>query len=137
MKKSTMVKIKKKQTTKPKKRKGTAGKGFKKGDDPGRNPRGRPVGSTNKYSIVELMSAIGSVESKQGRDKLLVSFVKQAYDNPQIMIALMKKVLPDLRSIEAVLSTFESSMSDELAVSIQNELLGRYSVDKPSGSKDL
>lgn len=90
------------------------------------NPNGRPKGSKNHYSIAELWGAIKEVESKGGKKKILTAFVEQAYDNPTIMIALMKKLLPDLRSIEGALGLFESTMDDELAKAIQDKLKERY-----------
>lgn len=88
------------------------------------NPKGRPKGSKNRYSIAELWAAIQKVERKKKR-KLLEAFVDQAYGNPTIMVALMKKVFPDLKSVEGILGILESSMSDELAEAIQNKLRKR------------
>jgi len=90
------------------------------------NPNGRPKGSKNHYSIAELWQAIKEVEGKKGKKKLLEVFVEQAYDNPTIMVALMKKLLPDLRSIEGMVATLEASMSDELAEQVQKKLRGRF-----------
>ena len=90
------------------------------------NPKGRPKGSKNRYSIAELWNAIKEVENKKGRRKLLVTFVEQAYTNPVIMTALMKKLLPDLKSVESLVASFESSMTDEMAQAIQDKLKERY-----------
>jgi len=98
---------------------------FKKGHDPRRH-KGRQKGSKNRYSIAELWDAIKKVEGGKGKKKLLVTFVEQAYDNPVIMTALMKKLLPDLKAIEGMIATFESSMSDKTAAAIQDKLKERF-----------
>jgi len=89
------------------------------------NRNGRPKGSKNKYSIKELMDAIKEVELETG-ESLLKVFVMKGYADKTVMIALMKKLLPDLKSIEGVMANFEASMEDEVAKSIQEELLQRY-----------
>ncbi len=98
---------------------------FKKGKDSRRNTKGRPKGSRNKFSIAELTNAIASVENRPDKKKLLVRFVEQAYKNPTVMIALMKKLLPDLKAVETTVTGFESSMSDEMAKSIRVKLRAR------------
>lgn len=90
------------------------------------NPNGRPKGTPNKFSIAELWDAIRQVEKTKNKKKILISFVEQAYNNPTIMIALMKKLLPDLRSIEGTLGLFESTMDDDVAKAIQDKLRERY-----------
>jgi len=89
------------------------------------NPDGRPKGSKNHYSIAELWHAIERVEKKKSKS-LLEAFAEQAYDNSAIMTALMKKLLPDLKAIEGLVATFESSMSDEMAKLLQDKLKERY-----------
>lgn len=89
------------------------------------NPAGRPKGSTNRYSIKNLMDAIAVVEKKEGK-QLLQEFVGKAYEDKTVMIALMKKLLPDLKSIDTLMATFETSMDEALAKQIQAELLERY-----------
>lgn len=89
------------------------------------NPNGRPKGSVNHYSIAELWRAIGVVEKRKHK-KLLERFAEQAFDEPQLMTSIMKKLLPDLKAIEGLVATFESSMSDELAKSIQDKLKERF-----------
>lgn len=90
------------------------------------NPNGRPKGSHNRCSIAELGEAIEKVQkSKKGRKAILVHFVERAYENDQVLISLMKKLMPDLRAIEAVLSSADS-MPDNLAKLIQDKLRERY-----------
>ena len=61
------------------------------------NP-GRPKGSTNKISLKKLEEAMEIEEAeaeKQGGVNILRHFVRMAYVNPNILIALMKKFIPD------------------------------------------
>ena len=61
------------------------------------NP-GRPKGSTNKISLKKLEEAMEIEEAeaeKQGGVNILRHFVRKAYVNPNILIALMKKFIPD------------------------------------------
>ena len=89
------------------------------------NPAGRIKGSTNRYSIKTLMDAIAKVEGKQGKP-LLQHFISEAYHDKTVLVAVMKKVLPDLKSIESLVTSFESAMDDTLAKEIQDELKERY-----------
>ena len=98
---------------------------FKKGFDPGRNLGGRPKGSANKFSIAELQRAIKFVE----RDKqktFMAAWIESAWGDATAMGKIANYMLPRLKSIEGVVATFESSMSDELAEAIQKKLKERY-----------
>lgn len=59
------------------------------------NPNGRPP----KPEIEELRKAIKAVEKKEGK-KLLEHFVGQAFRNDNVLVALMKKVLPDKKEAD-------------------------------------
>lgn len=89
------------------------------------NPEGRPKGSRNKYSIADLHDAIKGVEEEKGK-KLLTHFVEQAFEDKNVLVALMKKMLPDLKSVEALVADFRSAMDDEMAEAIRNKLLERF-----------
>lgn len=60
------------------------------------NPNGRPKGSRNTFSIIDLEDAIRVVEKKKRR-KLLRHYVEQAYEDNNVLNALMKKLVPDLQ----------------------------------------
>lgn len=89
------------------------------------NPSGRPKGSKNKGSMAELNEAIRDVAKKK-RKSILRHFVEEAYVDNTVLIALMKKLCPDLRSTEGTMVTFESSMPDEEAAAIRKILLMRW-----------
>lgn len=63
------------------------------------NPNGRPKGSRNKWRR-ELDDAIACIEGKKGK-KLLHAAVEMAFENPKMMGAILKKILPDMRYVEA------------------------------------
>jgi len=59
----------------------------------------------------ELRKAIREVESQDGRKPLLVHFVEQAYEKKEVLVAVMKKLLPDLRSTDANISVEDGSIT--------------------------
>ena len=63
------------------------------------NPEGRPKGSKNKWNR-QLDEAIEAVQKEQGID-LMVQAVRMAYGDAKMMAALLKKILPDKRYVEA------------------------------------
>ena len=71
---------------------------FKKGVI--QNPNGRKKGSHNKRT--ELMNAIKFVQGRHGK-KLLVHAVEQAYVDNKVLVALLKKFIPDMKYIEGSL----------------------------------
>jgi len=67
------------------------------------NPDGRPKGSKNKFSIAKLEEAIEAEEvlaKKEGGISVFQQFIRMAYSEPSVMIALMKKFVPDKSSQE-------------------------------------
>jgi len=69
------------------------------------NPNGRPEGSTNKYTITKLIEAIEAEEveaEKEGGVSVFRQFVRMAYMNPNVMIAIMKKFVPDKQHTEVI-----------------------------------
>jgi len=66
--------------------------GFQKGESG--NPNGRPKGSRNYFSIAELKRAIKDVEELYHED-FLQHAVKRAYESDRVLVALLKKLIPD------------------------------------------
>jgi len=62
------------------------------------NPKGRP----KKPTIEALEKAIKKVERKK-KKKLMEHFVEQAFDDNGVLVALLKKMLPDLKQVEGVI----------------------------------
>lgn len=63
------------------------------------NPNGRP----EKPEVEELRKAIKTVEKKK-KEKLLEHFVSKAFSNDNVLIALFRKLIPDIKSIEGTLT---------------------------------
>lgn len=61
---------------------------------------GRKKGTTNKYRITDLVKAIQEVEEEENIT-LLKHFIKRALKSDPSMNNLMKKLLPDLKAVEA------------------------------------
>jgi len=92
------------------------------------NPAGKPKGIHGAFNLRELQAAIRRVE-KDKRIPLLEHLVKRAYKSDTVLIALGKKLLPDLKSIEGLIATFEDSMPNDLAAKIQQKLIERFNGD--------
>ncbi len=61
------------------------------------NPKGRPKGTTRTNL---LMDAIAKVEKQKGKKKFLLHAVQEAYTDNKVLIAILKKIIPDLKAIE-------------------------------------
>jgi hypothetical protein len=53
----------------------------------------------SSYTLAELKEVIKTVE-KQKKKLLLAQFVERAYEEDKVLIALMKKVVPDTQQVE-------------------------------------
>jgi len=60
------------------------------------NPKGRPK-ETTRTNL--LMDAIAKVE-KRKKKKFLLHAIEQAYADNKVLIAVLKKIIPDLKAIE-------------------------------------
>ena len=81
--------------------------GLRKGQT--NNPNGRP----KKPEIEALRKAVKAVEKERGIS-LLKHFVEQAIDDKTVLVALMKKFLPDMKSqdINITSKTFADIVRD-------------------------
>jgi len=60
------------------------------------NPAGRPKGSKTKFSIVALEESIREVE-KECQTSFFRHVVKRAFISDKVLIALLKKLIPDVQ----------------------------------------
>lgn len=63
-------------------------------------------GFTSTYKLQDLIVAIKQVEEETGED-LLVHFVRKSFKNDPVLKDLMKKLLPDLKHVEADIDVTE------------------------------
>lgn len=73
---------------------------FGGGKQPRTVARGLRKGVTNKYKITDLVAAIKEVEEEEGIE-LLKHFIRRAFKSDPTLGGLMKKLLPDLKSVES------------------------------------
>lgn len=69
---------------------------WKKGESG--NPNGRPP--TGQAELEQLRAAIKKVSKKEEKS-LFEHFIQRAYDNDGVLIAVMKKIIADMKHIEA------------------------------------
>jgi len=86
------------------------------------NSPGRPKGTTDKLG--KLLTAVARVESTLNKN-LLDHFVKRAFKSDTVLIAMMKKMHPDLKSIEQVTLPTDA-VSDMEAAKWREEFRERF-----------
>lgn len=87
------------------------------------NPHGRP-----KLPEVMLLREALVAVGKKKKKSFYTLVAEKAYDDNSVLIAVLRKFAPDLKSIEGIFGTLESSMSDATALTIQKKLKDRFSV---------
>jgi len=98
------------------------------------NPNGRPKGSKNKFSIKRLTEALERMADTAGYDSTYDKVAEQFFKNDHVLIAMMKKLLPDLKSLEARIEQ-PSSEDDEKMAEIRKEYVKRFEIKKEGNSK--
>ena len=72
------------------------------------NPNGRP--KTGVAFMDQLKQAVKDVEEKKKR-KIFNHFVRRAFNDDTVLVALMRKLVPDTKHIEGTIGASESVMS--------------------------
>lgn len=85
------------------------------------NPKGRPK---NTSISEELRAAIKRVEAERGVS-LFEHFVRRAYRSDAVLVAIMRKLVPDLKAMEALVAGVET-MPDEVAEGIRAAMRERF-----------
>lgn len=98
---------------------------FKKGQSG--NPRGRKKGVPNKRT--DLMNAIKYVQGTKGPDgkkrkKLLVHAIEQAYVDNVVLVAVLRKLVPDQKTLEV---SGAVDVTHELSTALKANLKQVYS----------
>jgi len=91
------------------------------------NPTGRPTGSTGRFSVKALHEALAKVEAEKG-ESFLENVIRRAYTEDSVAIALLRKLLPDLKQIAATLERadglYATMTPDEAARAMDADTLG-------------
>lgn len=58
------------------------------------NPKGRPKGSKDMYTINDFKKAMRVVE-KRKKGSFFARVIEVAWTNPKVMVAVLKKLIPD------------------------------------------
>lgn len=66
------------------------------------NPAGRPKGTKNKFSLAHLQRAMEKAKKTHSGQSLIESMCERAYTNDHVAIAILRKMLPDLRQVDAI-----------------------------------
>ena len=88
------------------------------------NPKGRPKGSTNKFSISLLQKAFQVVEKKK-RKTFLVKWVESAWGDAAQMANIANFMLPKLKSIEQIMLPADT-MTKEAIADARKEFANRF-----------
>lgn len=65
------------------------------------NPTGRP----KNPEMAEFRKALANVQAEKDRLPIFEHFIREAYNDHTVLIALLRKMLPDLKQIEADIKT--------------------------------
>ena len=97
------------------------GKPFQKGNKA--NINGRPKGSVD--FIAEMKRAIRTIGKEKGIS-LIEHAIQKAYTNPQVLIAMLKKIVPDMTQsdvkINTVYNPYEKMSKEEILKDFEREL---------------
>jgi len=85
---------------------------------------GRQPGSKNLFSMHMFERALAKVEKKK-KKSLFEHFIEQAYEDNTVLIAAVRKILPDLKAIE-VMGLFEGGMDEQTAKLIRDKFKKRF-----------
>ena len=89
---------------------------FKKGQSG--NPNGRP--KRGDTMVEQLEKAINEVEKAKKR-KLFNHFVRQAFEDNAVLIALMRKIIPDMKHIEGDMNLTAKGELMQIAVQVMQD----------------
>lgn len=89
------------------------------------NPKGRPKGSKNKFSVKEMMIALEKEAKIQGEESTYAYVAKRFFADDHVLISMMKKLLADLKSVEQIIVSDTSDEDKRKRRAIQKALQER------------
>ena len=92
------------------------------------NPKGRPKGAKTKFCLKDLKAALDKAAKNHEGQTLLESVCERAYKDNQLAVAILKKLLPDLKQIEATVEHgtlgYASMTPDEACAKMDKATVG-------------
>ena len=89
------------------------------------NPKGRPKGSKNKFSVKNMKEALDREALKAGYASTYDYVAERFFADDHVLTAIMKKVLADLKSIENIAISADPVESRKKSFAIQQKLAER------------
>ncbi|MCK5606645.1 hypothetical protein KAR91_32385 [Candidatus Pacearchaeota archaeon] len=83
---------------------------------------------SERFSMAEFEEALAGVE-KRKKKKLYEHVAEQCFKSDKVLIQVMKKFLPDLRSLDLKNAGGETTMTDAQAMKIRELLLSRMGAE--------
>lgn len=96
------------------------------------NPKGRNKGTKNLVTQQEFIQALRNVEKKR-KINVLERFFERALKSDAVLVAVMKKLVPDLKALDMRLDLLvsQNKITGDEAIQIRNKLADRMD---PSGA---
>ena len=93
------------------------------------NPKGKPKGAKTKFGLADLKRALDKAAKNHNGQTLIESVCERAYTDNQIAVAILKKMLPDLKQIEAIVDMgttgYASLTPAEAALAMDKATIGK------------
>jgi len=95
------------------------------------NLNGRPKGCKNRFTLGDLKKALDRAKEAHGGVSLIDHLCNKAYEDNAVAIAILKKMLPDLRQVEALVDVkaigFAALTPAEACASMDATTMGKKS----------
>ena len=101
----------------------------------GPNPKGRPKGSKNRFSPKTLEDALKKAQDKHGGVSLIDHLCGKAYEDNKLAVAILKKMYPDLKQIEALIDVDFGGYAGLTPAESAAEMDAATVGDRPTGTK--
>ena len=101
------------------------------------NPKGRPKGSKNKFSIKDMMNALEKEAVLTGEESTYAYVAKRFFNDDHVLVSIMKKLLADLKSVEQIIVSDTSDESKKKRLAIQKALQERMKTEADKKSDGI
>jgi len=87
------------------------------------NPKGRP-----KVPAVQLLRDALQAQGEKEQKDFFTLVAEKAFADTDVLKAVLKKFVPDRKAVEAVIADVDTSMTDEEAAAIRNEIMANLGI---------